>query len=245
MLPGVPRANPWAPYMDVPRSHSGPLGPRDAGGKPVMPQWTLFEQDFRAIDQVLTHLLEKTSALSVHLVDRSGQLITTAGNVGHLDVTAFASLVAADFTANAELSMLLGDRNVDAVVNEGKNRSVHSCLIADRVIMCTVFDPHTTLGLVRYRAQRGSDGPGASVPCAVRQGRCGRAGGAGFAGICGGSRARGRRPVRRLTAYALRLPAAAWGNGASASNRIPRPSACRPHRHGAIAFHTLTESLWR
>lgn len=119
-----------------------------------MPQWTLFEQDFRAIDQVLNHLLEKTSALSVHLVDRSGQLITTAGDAGDVDVTAFASLVAADFTANAELSSLLGDRNVDAVVNEGKHRSVHSCLVADRVIMCTVFDPHSTLGLVRYRAQR-------------------------------------------------------------------------------------------
>ena len=119
-----------------------------------MPQWTLFEQDFRALDQVLSNLLEKTSALSVHLVDRSGQLITTAGLVGDLDVTAFAGLVAADFTANAELSSLLGDPNVDAVVNEGKSRSVHSCLIADRVIMCTVFDPHTTLGLVRYRARR-------------------------------------------------------------------------------------------
>ena len=87
-----------------------------------MPQWTLFEQDFRAIDQVLSHLLEKTSALSVHLVDRSGQLITTAGLVGNLDVTGFAGLVAADFTANAELSSLLGDSNVNAVVNEGKSR---------------------------------------------------------------------------------------------------------------------------
>jgi predicted regulator of Ras-like GTPase activity (Roadblock/LC7/MglB family) len=119
-----------------------------------MPQWTLFEQDFRAIDQVLSHLLEKTTALSVHLVDRSGQLITTAGLVGDLDVTAFASLVAADFTANAELSSLLGDKDVTAVVNEGQSRSVYSCLIADRVIMCTVFDPHSTLGLVRYRARR-------------------------------------------------------------------------------------------
>lgn len=119
-----------------------------------MPQWTLFEQDFRAIDQVLMRLLEKTGALSVHLVDRSGQLITTAGSTGEVDVTTFASLVAADFTANAELSALLGDTGVEAVVNEGSKRSVHSCLVADRVIMCTVFDPHSTLGLVRFRAQR-------------------------------------------------------------------------------------------
>ena len=119
-----------------------------------MPQWTLFENDFRAIDRVLNELLERTNALSVHLVDRSGQLITSAGRKGDFDATAFASLIAADFTANAELSQLLGEDGMEAVVGEGRNRSVHSCLLAERVIMCTVFDRRSTLGLVRFRARR-------------------------------------------------------------------------------------------
>ena len=119
-----------------------------------MPQWTLFENDFRVIDQVLYELLEKTNALSAHLVDRSGQLITTSGRSADFDATAFASLVAADFTANTELSRLLGEETIAAVVNEGKSRSVYSCLLADRVIMCTVFDRRSTLGLVRFRANR-------------------------------------------------------------------------------------------
>ena len=119
-----------------------------------MPQWTLFENDFQAIDRVLERLLEKTNALSVHLIDRSGQLITTSGRSADFDATAFASLVAADFTANAEVSQLLGEASIEAVVNEGKSRSVYSCLLADRVIMCTVFDRRSTLGLVRLRAGR-------------------------------------------------------------------------------------------
>ena len=119
-----------------------------------MPQWTLFENDFRSIDRVLNELLERTNALSVHLVDRSGQLITTAGRIGDFDATAFSSLVAADFTANAELAQLLGESGAEAVVSEGKNRSVYSLMLAGRVIMCTVFDRRSTLGLVRYRAQR-------------------------------------------------------------------------------------------
>jgi predicted regulator of Ras-like GTPase activity (Roadblock/LC7/MglB family) len=121
-----------------------------------MPQWTLFENDFRSIDQVLNELLAKTNALSAHLVDRSGQLITTAGRTGDFDATAFASLVAAEFTANAELAMLLGDSEIEAVVSEGSQRSVYSCMLAERVIMCTVFDRRSTLGLVRYRANRAS-----------------------------------------------------------------------------------------
>jgi len=119
-----------------------------------MPQWTLFEKDFRAIDQVLFDLLERTQALSVHLVDRSGQLITTAGRLADFDVTAFSSLIAADFTANAELNQLLGEAGVNAVVSEGPSRTVYSRLLADRVIMCVVFDRLSTLGLVRFRAQR-------------------------------------------------------------------------------------------
>ena len=119
-----------------------------------MPQWTLFEKDFLAIDQVLFDLLERTHALSIHLVDRSGQLITTAGRNGEFDATAFASLVAADFTANAELAKLLGEQGVKGVVSEGGSRSVYSCLLADRAILCVVFDRSSTLGLVRFRTQR-------------------------------------------------------------------------------------------
>lgn len=119
-----------------------------------MPQWTLFEKDFRAIDQVLYDLLERTNALSVHLVDRSGQLITSAGRTADFDPVAFASLIAADFTANGELAQLLGDATARAVVSEGDARTVHSCLMADRVILCTVFDRRSTLGLVRFRVKR-------------------------------------------------------------------------------------------
>jgi predicted regulator of Ras-like GTPase activity (Roadblock/LC7/MglB family) len=119
-----------------------------------MPQWTLYEGDFRTIDHALTDLIERTNAVSVHLVDRSGQLITSAGRVGDLDPTAFASLIAAEFSANAELAQMLGDRGVDAVVGEGKTRSVYSCMFAGRVIMATVYDKRTTLGLVRFRANR-------------------------------------------------------------------------------------------
>ena len=119
-----------------------------------MPHWTLFEEDFRAIDAVLNELLDRTNALSVHLVDRSGHLILSAGRAGDFDATAFASLVAADFTANAELSRLLGEEGLAAVVSEGRERSIHSCLLAGRVIMSVVYDRRSTLGLVRFRANR-------------------------------------------------------------------------------------------
>src|SRR5437867_9386383 len=140
-------------YTDVP-TESCRRSPAAGQRRGVMPQWTLFENDFSTIDRVLNDLLDRTNALSIHLVDRSGQLITTAGRTGDFDATAFASLIAAGFTANAEISQLLGEDHVEAVVSESGARSVYSCMLAGRVIMSTVFDKRSTLGIVRFRAHR-------------------------------------------------------------------------------------------
>src|SRR5262249_56218188 len=83
--------------------------------------------------------------------------LTRAGRVADSDVPSFGSLSAADFPANAELAQLMGEPAVDAVVNEGRYRSVYSRLLADRVILSVVFDKRSTLGIVRTRSKRGAD----------------------------------------------------------------------------------------
>lgn len=119
-----------------------------------MANWTLFEEDFQAVDEVLHELLRRTHALSVHLIDRSGQLITSAGADSDFDLPTFASLAAADVSANAELGALFGKQTLETVVFLGEPRSMASTLIADRIILCVIFDKHSTLGLVRLRSKR-------------------------------------------------------------------------------------------
>jgi predicted regulator of Ras-like GTPase activity (Roadblock/LC7/MglB family) len=119
-----------------------------------MANWTLFEEDFRAVDAVLGELLRRTHALSVHLIDRSGQLITSNGSDSDFDLPTFASLAAADVAANAELGGLVGKQVLDTGVFLGSPRSMASTLIGDRVILCVIFDRRSTLGLVRLRSKR-------------------------------------------------------------------------------------------
>ena len=47
---------------------------------------------------------------------------------------------------------------MEAVVSEGRQRSVYSVMLVGRVILCTVFDRRSTLGIVRFRAQRAVNG---------------------------------------------------------------------------------------
>lgn len=119
-----------------------------------MANWTLFEEDFRAVDAVLSELLRRTHALSVHLIDRSGQLINSVGADSDFDLPTFASLAAADVAANAELGNLFGKQTLDTVVFLGEPRSMASTLVAERVILCVIFDRQSTLGLVRLRVKR-------------------------------------------------------------------------------------------
>jgi predicted regulator of Ras-like GTPase activity (Roadblock/LC7/MglB family) len=119
-----------------------------------MANWALFEEDFRAVDAVLTELLRRTHSLSVHLIDRSGALITSVGADSDFDLPTFASLAAADVSANAELGNLFGRQTLDTVVFLGAPRSMASTLIGERVIVCVIFDRKSTLGLVRLRSKR-------------------------------------------------------------------------------------------
>jgi predicted regulator of Ras-like GTPase activity (Roadblock/LC7/MglB family) len=117
-------------------------------------QRSLLESDFRAVERILLELLERTQAMAAHLVDRGGRIVITVGPDVEYDLHSFASLAAADVAANDELMRLFGGAQVDGVACLGTHRSMASSLVADRLVLCVVFDRHSTLGLVRHRMRR-------------------------------------------------------------------------------------------
>jgi predicted regulator of Ras-like GTPase activity (Roadblock/LC7/MglB family) len=118
--------------------------------------WSLPETDSRNVDSVLEDLLKRSQALAAHLVDRSGQLIASVGEFGY-DLESFASLAAADLSANDELARLIGEPHVDGVACIGSLRSMASTQVGENLVLCVVFDRHSTLGLVRHRMRRSSE----------------------------------------------------------------------------------------
>ncbi|MEP7347797.1 MAG: hypothetical protein ABI877_21180, partial [Gemmatimonadaceae bacterium] len=68
--------------------------------------WSFTEEDFASISQVLQRYLFESKARCALLIDRSGQLVTTVGERPNFDATAFATLTAADFSANDQLARL-------------------------------------------------------------------------------------------------------------------------------------------
>ncbi len=113
--------------------------------------WSFGEEDSHRIRQVLHDFLRDASARTALLVDRAGQMLITVGETPSFDPTAFASLTAADFSANDQLARLLGEQEFGTLFHQGEKESLYLADIARRVILVVLFDNRTTLGLVKLR----------------------------------------------------------------------------------------------
>ena len=113
--------------------------------------WSFTEEDFGAITQSLQKFLFESNARCALLVDRSGQLVATVGEQPNFDPTAFATLTAADFSANDQLARLIGETDFNSLFHQGEKESMYLADVARRIILVTLFDNRTTLGLVRLK----------------------------------------------------------------------------------------------
>ena len=113
--------------------------------------WSFTQDDFTSITDSLKRFLNDTNSRCALLVDRSGQLVTTVGDSLSLDTTAFATLTAADYSANDQLAKLVGENDFSSLYHQGEKESIYVADIARRLLLVIIFDSRTTVGLVRLR----------------------------------------------------------------------------------------------
>jgi predicted regulator of Ras-like GTPase activity (Roadblock/LC7/MglB family) len=119
--------------------------------------WSFTEDDFGAITTLLQRFLYDSNARCALLVDRTGQLVATVGEQPTFDPTAFATLTAADFSANDQLARLIGENDFNSLFHQGEKESMYLADVARRVILVVLFDNRTTLGLVRLKMKQTVD----------------------------------------------------------------------------------------
>jgi predicted regulator of Ras-like GTPase activity (Roadblock/LC7/MglB family) len=113
--------------------------------------WSFTQDDFTSITESLKRFLGDTNSRCALLVDRSGQLVTTVGEAPGLDTTAFATLTAADYSANDQLARLVGENDFSSLFHQGEKDSIYVADVARRLLLVIIFDSRTTVGLVRLR----------------------------------------------------------------------------------------------
>src|ERR671928_1195998 len=115
----------------------------------------LREQQYHQIKAVLARLRMDASAKVVFLVDKDGQEIASQGEVGALDTTSLASLVAGNVAATGGMAKLIGEKEFPTLSHEGDKESIYISVIG-RILLVVVFDERSSLGLVKLRVRQAS-----------------------------------------------------------------------------------------
>ncbi len=127
------------------------------GSMSLTPQLVLFEEDQKQILEVSERLVGDANAKAVFLVDKNGQLVSEAGELKGVDTTSLASLVAGNIAASGGLAKLIGEDEFPVHFLQGERDNVHITLVAQRIILCVVFDDRSSLGLVRLRVKKSTN----------------------------------------------------------------------------------------
>lgn len=114
---------------------------------------SLQPEDLQQLQELLRNFVAEAGARSAFILDRTGRLLTSVGQAADFDVTAFASLAAADFAASDQLAVLLGENEFTSLYHQGEAGSMYLTDVAGHAILAAVFDHRTTLGMVRLKTR--------------------------------------------------------------------------------------------
>ncbi len=111
------------------------------------------EEDHSRLTGLLERLVAESSAKFSFLIDRAGQRIASGGDLGEVDPTALASLVAGNVAATEGVAQLVGETSFASLFHEGQKESLHISSAGPSILL-VVFDERSSLGLVRLRVQQ-------------------------------------------------------------------------------------------
>ncbi len=116
----------------------------------------LYDEELKEIQAVIDQLHIDARSKIVFVVDKNGQQIAGAGDLGTIDTTSLASLTAGNVAATDGLAKLIGEKEFSILFHEGERDNVHISIVGNRVILVVIFDDRSSLGLVRLRVKKGS-----------------------------------------------------------------------------------------
>jgi predicted regulator of Ras-like GTPase activity (Roadblock/LC7/MglB family) len=114
----------------------------------------LHEEEYARLTRLAERLVRDANARFVSLIDRNGQPITHAGDLGDVDRTSLASLAAGNVAATEGLARMIGERSFQSMYHEGDRDHLHLSAIGDVGILIVAFDERSSLGLVRLRVRQ-------------------------------------------------------------------------------------------
>ena len=117
-------------------------------------QLSLTRERVSELNDRLASLAATPGVTCVLLVDRAGRILARDGEPRDMDLVTFATLAAAEFNANEQLSRLVGDDGFHTLMHRGERTCVDLADVGRSALLLTLFETGTPPGLIRRAAER-------------------------------------------------------------------------------------------
>lgn len=116
----------------------------------------ISDQELVYISNALSKLMNDTSASSVMLLDKSGQVIVTQGATKR-NATSLGALLAGAFSSSRHVAELLGEKDFRTIFQQGVHQNIFTTMVEDQWLLVIVFDKLTHIGLVKVLSKKACD----------------------------------------------------------------------------------------
>jgi predicted regulator of Ras-like GTPase activity (Roadblock/LC7/MglB family) len=117
----------------------------------------ISDRELTTISAMLTKLMNDTSATSVLLLDKSGQVIATQGATSRQNATSLGALLAGAFSSSRHVAELLGEKDFRTIFQQGVNENIFTTMVEEQWLLVIVFDKLTHIGLVKILSKKVSE----------------------------------------------------------------------------------------
>ncbi len=117
----------------------------------------ISDHELDTIADSLTKLMSGTSATSVMLLDKSGQVVSSQGTSTKRNVTSLGALLAGAFSSSRHVAELLGEKDFRTIFQQGVHENIYTTMIEDQWLLVIVFDKLTHIGLVKVLSKKATE----------------------------------------------------------------------------------------
>src|SRR5216684_2637231 len=117
----------------------------------------ISDRELAIITTALNKLMHDTSATSVMLIDKSGQVIPTLATGARRNATSLGALVAGAFSSSRDSAELLGEKDFRSIFQQGVNENIYTTVVEEQWLLVIVFEKLTHIGLVKVLAKKASE----------------------------------------------------------------------------------------
>ena len=117
----------------------------------------ISDHELATITSTLNKLMNETSATSVMLLDKSGQVISTQGTSTKRNATSLGALLAGAFSSSRHVAELLGEKDFRTIFQQGVHENIYTTMVEDQWLLVIVFDRLTHIGLVKVLSKKTSE----------------------------------------------------------------------------------------